>query len=471
MVILKNGDDRHVNTSTAPFIRVSQRVHEQNMLLTYIKDFQTNGKGHVIYISGVPGSGKTYTVINTLLHCNKAFYFNCGSLKNKSTFFKRLYGLVNSGTGMTGCKYVVNGGNSVKNRLYDIENVKNKLDNVENEGNKCLVSNKKTTSTNVTYRNTNSRKRTKQPFTMSNLTSKLTNRILIIDEIDYLLTRNQHVLYTLFEMKTHTLLICISNTMAFTNKLDGKITSRIDFFINFEAYGADELREIVGVGRDDAFDLVVRRIAAVCGDVRKVEWYKRMLKRNGYDEDNDGRNEGTGYDEDNDSEYKGNDHNENGRNKRNDCDGNSGSKNGENSYDKDHIKNEDASKLGNKITRKKGGTNKDRIGSMQNNRESKRNTMGNTLNGETRAVKTDYKKQNDMKVIDQLMKSDKPVFSCFLNEIDEQKKMILRMGVVKYEDVCGMDYFEYERIVGELEQMGLVVNGKVVLTREEIDKC
>lgn len=368
------------NINGVPFIRVKQRVHEQDTLLTYIRDFEENGKGSVIYISGVPGSGKTYTVINTLIHRSNTLYFNCGTLKNKKMFFRQLYNLANRKTmsGVTGYKDVANRG-----------------------------------------------VRSKQQFTMHNLKAKLDKRILVIDELDFVLTKDQHVLYTLFELKICALLVCISNTMAFTSRLDGKVASRIDFFINFEAYGAEEIREIVGVGKDDAFDLVVRRMAAVCGDVRRVEWYRRMLRRNGIECGN-----GTGT---------------------NDVD----------------------SKLGSvsKGTTCSGSTAMNGIGSDTTHDNAGRSgNVGDGRRSTDDKAQACLKNESDIKMIDQLMKNDKPVFKHFLNEIDERKKTILKMDVIRYEDVCGMDYFEYEGVIDELERMGLVVNGRAVLTKDEIDR-
>ncbi|ELA46368.1 hypothetical protein VCUG_02132 [Vavraia culicis subsp. floridensis] len=363
------------NISGVPFIRVKQRVHEQDTLLAYIRDFEENGKGSVIYISGVPGSGKTYTVINTLVHRSNTLYFNCGTLKNKKMFFRKLYNLANRKTmsGVTGYRSV----------------------------------------------------RSKQQFTMHNLKAKLDKRILVIDELDFVLTKDQHVLYTLFELKVCALLVCISNTMAFTNRLDGKVASRIDFFINFEAYGAEEIREIVGVGKDDAFDLVVRRMAAVCGDVRRVEWYRRMLRRNGIE-----------------------------------CGSGTGTSGME-------------SKSGSvsKGTACSGSTAMKGIGSgTTHDNASKSGNVGDGRRSTDDKAQACLKSEGDIKMIDQLMKNDKPVFKHFLNEIDEKKKKILKMDVIRYEEVCGMDYFEYERVIDELESMGLVVNGKAVLTRDEMDR-
>jgi len=69
-------------------------------------------------------------------------------------------------------------------------------------------------------------------------------RVLILDELDYLLTRDEDVLYTLFDWsqkkKSQLIIISISNTLDFPEHLSPKVNSRIGnkrlFFKPYESW-------------------------------------------------------------------------------------------------------------------------------------------------------------------------------------------------------------------------------------------
>eukprot|EP00930_Biecheleria_cincta_P006387 TRINITY_DN107393_c0_g1_i1.p1 TRINITY_DN107393_c0_g1~~TRINITY_DN107393_c0_g1_i1.p1 ORF type:complete len:498 (+),score=94.61 TRINITY_DN107393_c0_g1_i1:103-1596(+) len=109
--------------------------------------------------------------------------------------------------------------------------------------------------------------------------------VLLIDEVDCLATRNQAVLYHIFNwlmMPRHRLvLVAISNTMDLPERLLPRVSSRFGLVrVDFQPYKRDQINEILnrrldGQAASKAFEPVVlklcaARIAAGSGDIRKA---------------------------------------------------------------------------------------------------------------------------------------------------------------------------------------------------------
>lgn len=109
--------------------------------------------------------------------------------------------------------------------------------------------------------------------------------VLLIDELDCLATRNQAVLYHIFNwlmLPRHRLVIvAISNTMDLPERLLPRVSSRFGLVrVDFQPYKRDQINEILnrrldGHGASKAFEPVVlklcaARIAAGSGDIRKA---------------------------------------------------------------------------------------------------------------------------------------------------------------------------------------------------------
>lgn len=198
------------------------RSAEYNFIQNQILSFLNSSVGAVLYITGVPGSGKTYTTIGLLKYLNLDFvYLNCSILKNKTEIFKKI------GTS-TNC----------------IRLSTDKISNLRNHYMKC-----------------NQR------------------HILIIDEIDFLFTKNEKILYNLFELpfleNSNLIIIVISNTLG---SLSSKTESRIGKNrIEFKPYSADQLKNVIlSENKNDqidmqSLDLITKRIASSTGDIRKVK--------------------------------------------------------------------------------------------------------------------------------------------------------------------------------------------------------
>ncbi|GAW82765.1 origin recognition complex subunit 1 [Plasmodium gonderi] len=107
--------------------------------------------------------------------------------------------------------------------------------------------------------------------------------ILIIDEIDYLITRTQKVLFTLFDWPTKVnsklVLVAISNTMDLPERLIPRCRSRLAFGrLVFSPYKGDEIEKIIKERLENckeiidhtAIQLCARKVANVSGDIRKA---------------------------------------------------------------------------------------------------------------------------------------------------------------------------------------------------------
>jgi Cdc6-like AAA superfamily ATPase len=109
--------------------------------------------------------------------------------------------------------------------------------------------------------------------------------VLLIDEIDFLKTANQSILYTVFDWlelpRARMVLASISNTMDLPERLLPRVASRFHIErVDFEPYNREQIHEILrsrlqAVGALDVFgDMVLRlcaaRVAANSGDVRKA---------------------------------------------------------------------------------------------------------------------------------------------------------------------------------------------------------
>ena len=106
--------------------------------------------------------------------------------------------------------------------------------------------------------------------------------ILVVDELDYLVTRKQEVIYNLFEWAAQArglIVVAISNTMDLPERLMPRVASRLGIRrVNFLPYTHAELSVILterlaacrGAFGLDGIELAARKVASVSGDVRRA---------------------------------------------------------------------------------------------------------------------------------------------------------------------------------------------------------
>ncbi|CAB3366454.1 Hypothetical predicted protein [Cloeon dipterum] len=125
-----------------------------------------------------------------------------------------------------------------------------------------------------------------------NKDKKRLSTILVVDELDMLCTRKQDVVYHLFEWPTKAtsklIVLTIANTMDLPERLlQGKVTSRMGLTrLTFRPYTYEQLEKIVQVKLDesgdfdsDARQLVARKVASLSGDARRaLEICRRALE-------------------------------------------------------------------------------------------------------------------------------------------------------------------------------------------------
>jgi Cdc6-like AAA superfamily ATPase len=228
------------------------REKEQEYIYKYIKKgLETNGSYSGLYISGMPGTGKTAcvtTIINKLSQ---------EAEKKQVSNFNRLY--------INGMK--VTNPNSVFKIIYDFIFSDGRSTNLQ----KCI------SILDNFFRN-------RKDFDYKHQLQDYTNphTILVIDEIDCLINKKQMLLYNIFNWTTYShsklIIIAISNTLDLPEKLLPKISSRIgNNRLPFKPYQKEELVKILSVKidnfdmfSDDAIKICSMKVAAVNGDLRRI---------------------------------------------------------------------------------------------------------------------------------------------------------------------------------------------------------
>ncbi|KAJ1412369.1 Zinc finger, PHD-type [Sesbania bispinosa] len=221
------------------------RNKEMEEITTFIKDAISDDQclGRCLYIHGVPGTGKTMSVLSVMR-----------SLRSE----------VDAGNIKPYCFVEING-----LKLASPENIYRVIYEALN-GHR--VSWKKALHL------------LNERFVEGKKTGEEADRpcILLIDELDLLVTRNQSVLYNILDWPTkpHSKLIVIgiANTMDLPEKLLPRISSRMGIQrLCFSPYNHQQLQEIISsrlkgidVFEKQAIEFASRKVAAISGDARRA---------------------------------------------------------------------------------------------------------------------------------------------------------------------------------------------------------
>ncbi|XP_076630565.1 origin recognition complex subunit 1 [Colletes latitarsis] len=214
------------------------REEEFNNIFTFLKGKLEDKSGGCMYISGVPGTGKTATV-NEAVRC--------------------LQKLTSKGQ-LDDFNYVaINGMKLTEPRQAYVQILK------QLEG--------RSASWEQAYQILEK--------TFHRAHSKMT--LLLVDELDFLCTKRQDVVYNLLDWPTkataHLIVLTIANTMDLPERvLMGRVTSRLGLTrLTFQPYDYKQLQEIVMYRlrdftgfRSEAIQLVARKVSAVSGDARRA---------------------------------------------------------------------------------------------------------------------------------------------------------------------------------------------------------
>lgn len=201
----------------------------------------TGSSGNVLYISGVPGTGKTASVLSVVKQMQNSLsfefvYINSMKLNTPTDIYSDLI-----------------------NKLY-IHKRRFKADKPQEKL--------------AEFFSSNSKEDKNRPVT-----------VLLVDEIDYLVTKSQAVVYQLFDWpllpESKLVLLTISNTMDLPERLMPRVASRLGLArLNYMPYQHEQIRKVIlermkdakaeSVFGDDAVQLLSRRVAASSGDIRKA---------------------------------------------------------------------------------------------------------------------------------------------------------------------------------------------------------
>jgi len=185
------------------------------------KTFLESGASSILFITGVPGSGKTHTALSVLNHMKIPHaYVNTASLKSKLNIYKEICCGIPCFDGVS----------SVSGLRFHF--------------NSCE-----------------------------------SNHIIVIDEIDLLSSKNDKYLYNLFELpffeNSKVFMIVISNTL---RKLSTKIESRIGKNrMEFIPYKSHQIASIIesecgsSSVNKKSIEFISKRVASSTGDIRKAK--------------------------------------------------------------------------------------------------------------------------------------------------------------------------------------------------------
>lgn len=221
--------------------RESETATIREFIRTAVKS--TGSSGNVLYISGVPGTGKTASVLSVVKQMK--------SERSTSDVSKFEFAYINS--------MKLNSPSDLYLDLLiklDIHKKRFKADKPQEKLSEFFSS------------------RSAKPVT-----------VLLIDEIDYLVTKSQAVVYQLFDWpllaESKLVLLTISNTMDLPERLMPRVASRLGLArLNYLPYSHEQIRKVIlerledvkatQVFSDDSIKLVSRRVATSSGDIRKA---------------------------------------------------------------------------------------------------------------------------------------------------------------------------------------------------------
>ncbi|CAD8190939.1 unnamed protein product [Paramecium octaurelia] len=239
------------------------RDQEKVLITRFIEDgIKNNGQKQALYISGVPGIGKTATVleVKNKLHFKKLdfdfIYFNAMNIRAPEDIYPFLYE---------------------------------------------KITNKKETS------------RIKSCILLTELFNSQydciqKNKVILLDECDNLYTSDQQVLYNLVDWPqqryAHLIVIMIANTMDFPEKLKPKLQSRLgNHRIVFRPYNSTQIESILQqrmktsklkqLFASNTLNYLGKKIATISTDIRKtlsvcrtaiVLAREQLLRRNSFSE-------------------------------------------------------------------------------------------------------------------------------------------------------------------------------------------
>ncbi|UXI20145.1 hypothetical protein NH340_JMT06088 [Sarcoptes scabiei] len=229
-----------LHSSSIPELLPCREIEMEN-IFEFVAEKLITDEGGCMYISGVPGTGKTAT----LRGVKQKLFDNCNSLP--SFKFIEINGLKLAQPDRF-CSHFLLELDGIKKSNYQATDILTKR------------------------------------FSSSIIDKEFI--ILFIDELDYLKTKNQAVLYHIFDWpnrpNSRLIVLAVANSMDLPEKIFvNRVSSRLGLTrILFHPYSHKELKTIVTsrlvdlndfeIFESDALELICRKVSAVSGDARRV---------------------------------------------------------------------------------------------------------------------------------------------------------------------------------------------------------
>lgn len=229
------------------------REKELEEIHLHLRNALIQRAGCCLYISGVPGTGKTATVHQVIQQLQQE---SSESLTQSITSHH-----------LSSFRYIeING-----LKLTDPKQVYVSLWRAMSDNSHMKISSQKALEHLEEY------------FTKDDPNPRMMN-IVVMDELDILINRSQSVIYNFFEwpnrLGSNLIVVAIANTMDLPERLlSNKVSSRLGLRrINFQPYSHQQLiqiiqsrlSELLGTFDRDAIELCSRKVSAVSGDARKA---------------------------------------------------------------------------------------------------------------------------------------------------------------------------------------------------------
>ncbi|ORX48224.1 P-loop containing nucleoside triphosphate hydrolase protein [Hesseltinella vesiculosa] len=223
------------------------REEEFEEISSYLESALIEGTGTCVYISGVPGTGKTATVLEVI----RGMQHRSEENELPPFDFVEINGMKLTDPAQA---------YSILWECIDRQNSQDRKKRVTSRHALDLLD---------------------QNFSNPDESGRTT--LVLMDELDLLVTKNQSVMYNFFEWPNRAysklIVVAIANTMDLPERmLQNKISSRIGLTrVNFQAYTHLQLNEIVesrlkGIEtfEADAVEFAARKVSAVSGDARRA---------------------------------------------------------------------------------------------------------------------------------------------------------------------------------------------------------
>ena len=258
------------------------RTEEQIIIENYIKKgLETNGCYNSLYISGMPGTGKTASVIasikklyklsaNNQIKLFNSFILNGMKITNNNVLYKQIY------------NYIFKTCNTVDDKNTTRKNINSARNMNPYKCGKLL---------DDFFKN-----RQDYNFNKNLRDERNLHIVLIIDEVDRLVSRKMSLLYNIFNWSLYPnsklIILSISNTIDLPQRTLNKVSSRMgNNQLTFKPYQREELQKILEqtlisykLFTKDAIKYCCSKVACISGDIRRIinickhaedEWIKR----------------------------------------------------------------------------------------------------------------------------------------------------------------------------------------------------